>query len=277
MNKHELINQSIDYIIQHFGENISVLDVAEHFHFSEFYFSRLFKAITGESVYAFIKRLKLDQSAVDIKLTKNKKITDIGLDYGYSSSNFSSAFRKHHRISPAEFRKVTNETSIINPFHPEKVARFSTFDDFAGRITIQEIEEMLVIYERIIGNYIELKDKWFCFIDRYSDYIKTDTLMVERFYNDPSITNLNQCICDLCMTVSGICKLDNLMTIKGGRFATYRFEGEIHDIFCTLQGIFSVWLPKSGYEMDERYGLNIYRKINQVNESVIMDLCIPIK
>lgn len=31
----ELINQSIDYIIRHFNEEISAKDVAEHFHFSE--------------------------------------------------------------------------------------------------------------------------------------------------------------------------------------------------------------------------------------------------
>ncbi len=73
----ELINKSIEYILQHFDEGLSVKDVADHFHFSEFYFNRSFKAATGESIYEFMKRLKMDQSAVDIKLIKNKLITDI--------------------------------------------------------------------------------------------------------------------------------------------------------------------------------------------------------
>ncbi len=277
MIKKELINQSIDYILQHFDENISIEDVAKHFHFSKFYFCRAFKEVTGESVYAFMKRLKMDQSAVAIKLEKNKTITDIGLDYGYSSSNYSSAFKKHHRVSPAKFRKSTNATSRFNPFYPKELASFKTFDDYAKRIKIEEMNDVLVIYERIIGNYIELKEKWFCFMDTYKDHIKAETLMIERFYDDPTITSLNRCICDLCMTVTEVCELDNMTTIKGGKFATYRFEGEIQDIFCTLQGIFSIWLPKSGYEMDERYGLNIYRKIDRNNGQVIMDLCIPIK
>ena len=68
-----------------------------------------------------------------------------------------------------------------------------------------------------------------------------------------------------------------MTTVKGGKFAIYRFEGEIRDIFCTIQGIFSVWLPTSGYKMEKRYGLNIYWKIDKENERVIMDLCIPIK
>ncbi|WP_348982944.1 GyrI-like domain-containing protein [Desulfosporosinus sp. FKA] len=142
---------------------------------------------------------------------------------------------------------------------------------------IKELKEYLVIYERAIGNYIELKEKWIQFMDTYRDYIKTDTLMMERFYDDPSITDLNRCICDLCMTVDGSCELDNITTIKAGKFAVYRYEGKINNIFCSLQGLFSVWLPNSGYQMDERYGLNIYHKIDIDNERVIMDICIPIK
>lgn len=70
MIKKELVNQSIDYIIQHIDDNLTIKDVADHFHFSKYYFCRSFKEATGESVYEFIKRLKLDQSAINIKLEK---------------------------------------------------------------------------------------------------------------------------------------------------------------------------------------------------------------
>lgn len=277
MIKNELIYQSIDYILQHLHENISIKDVANHFHFSEFYFSRAFKAVTGESVYAFIKRLKMDQSAIDIKLKKDKTITDIGLDYGYSSSNYSSAFRQHHSLSPTEFRKSTDATIVENPFQPETVHCFKTYDDYAARIRIEVLEDIQVVYERMIGNYHELKEKWFLFMDQYKDYIKEDTLMIERFFDDPVIASLNKCICDLCISVDETCNLRNITTIRGGKFVIYRFEGEIPDIFPALQGVFSVWLPKSGHEMVEKYGLNVYRKIDRANNCVVLDLCIPIK
>ena len=90
MITNKLVNQSIDYIMQHLEEEITVEDVANHCHFSKFYFSRMFKQETGESVYAFIKRLKMDQSALRLKIEKEKSITDIGEGYGYSSSNYSS-------------------------------------------------------------------------------------------------------------------------------------------------------------------------------------------
>ena len=273
----EVINQSIDYILQHIDERLTLKDVADYFHYSQYYFSRSFREVTGESVYEFIKRLKMDQSAIDIKLEKNKPITDIGLDYGYSSSNYSSAFRKHHNISPVEFRSSTNVTSMSNPFYPEGLTGFDTFEDYNQRIQIKVLPDYLVIFERMIGNYIELKDKWFVFLDKYKDYWKADTLLMERFYDDPAITSLNSCLCDMCITTDEQCSLDNVTIVKGGKYVVYRFEGKIPDIFCTIQGIFSVWLPASGYEMDKRYGLNIYQEIEKENERIIMDLCIPIK
>ncbi len=274
----KVINQSIDYILEHLNENITVKNVAGHFHFSEFYFSRLFKAETGESVYAFIKRLKMDQSAIDMKLKNSKSVTDIGLDYGYSSSNYSSAFKKHHSVSPVEFRKSANAERVSNPFNPEKIHIFKTYDDYAAGIKIEELADVRVIYERTIGDYWELKEKWIRFMETYKDCFNADTLLIERFYDDPSIASPNSCICDLCISADKeIYAQEKMATIKGGRFATYRFEGRVSDIFCTLQGIFRVWLPKSDYEMDERYGLNIYRKVNLDDDLVVMDLCIPIK
>ena len=96
MDRKKLINQSIDYIMKHLDENLSLDTVAAHFFISKYHFSRIFKEETGESVYAFIKRCKIDQSAIDMKLNPAKAITDIGLDYGYSASNYSSVFRQHH-------------------------------------------------------------------------------------------------------------------------------------------------------------------------------------
>lgn len=276
MNK-ELINQSIDYMLRHFDEGISVKDVADHVHFSESYFCRSFREATGESVYEFIKRLKMDQSAVDIKLVKGRPITDIGLDYGYSSSNYSSAFKKHHNVSPAEFRKSANGTDVPNPFYSEGLSGFDTFEGYAEKIKIEELMDVWVIYERVIGNYAALKEKWPRFLEKYRDYRKADTLFMERFYNDPTITGLDSCIYDLCMTTDQSCALENLTAIKGGKFAVCRYDGKIRDIFYFVQGVFSVWLPASGYTMEERYGLNRYQTIDKNSESVTMDLCIPVK
>ncbi|AET68081.1 DNA-binding domain-containing protein, AraC-type [Desulfosporosinus orientis DSM 765] len=273
----ELIKQSIDYIMQHIDEEISIEDVANYCNYSKYYFSRVFKAETGESTYAFIKRLKMERSALRLKLEKDKSITDIGVSYGYSSSNYSSAFKKHHNISPAEFRKAMYTAIAPHPFYADKLARFKSFMEYDQKIIITELDDFVVIHERHIGNYNELGKNWLEFTEKYHDCIKDDTLLIERFYDDPSITSVKQCLYELCMTVDQNCPLDNVIIIPGGGFAKFRFEGLIQDIFAAFQGVFTVWLPESGYEMRESYGLDIYRAIDRESMRVVMDLCIPIK
>lgn len=277
MVTNELVIKSIDYIMQHLEDDISIADVASHCHLSKFYFSRIFKDEIGESVYAFIKRLKMEQSAFRLKVEKEKSITDVGYDYGYSPSNYSSVFRKHNTISPAEFRKRKYGEYVPNPFGEEELIRFQSFEEYNKHVIIQEMSDFVVMYERHIGNYIEIGEKWRDFIEKYKDYFKDDTLLIERSYDDPSVASVNQCVYDLCMTVDANCSSDNVTTIQGGKFAVYRFDGKVNDIFCAFQGLFNVWLADSGYEMDERYGLDIYRSISWENMTVSMDLCIPIK
>lgn len=278
MNRNKILNETLNYILEHYSEDISVGHVAAHFHFSKYYFCRMFKESTGESIYAFIKRLKLDQSAVDIKLGgKKKRITDIGLDYGYSSSNYSSAFKEHHHISPVDFKKSVEVSRVWNPFYPQEIEPFCEFQEYDNRIEIQECEDVVVLYERFLGNYIELKEKWFNFLKRHEGIIADHTLLIEKYYNDPMITQLNQCLCDLCITVDSFSETDSVTTIKGGRFAVYHYQGKIQDIFRALQGLYTVWLPNSRYQMKERYGLNVYRSIEESAEHVTMDFYIPIQ
>lgn len=124
-----LIRKAISYIFEHNGEIILIDDAAAYCGLSKFYFSRIFKKETGESVYAFIKRTSIEHSAFRLKVEPQKTITDIRLDFGYSSSNFSSVFRQQYNISPVFFRRNCIEPAS----HPE------TFNECSSRITIHPL------------------------------------------------------------------------------------------------------------------------------------------
>lgn len=156
--KKSLINKSIKYILQHIDEDISIEDVANHCNFSKYHFSRMFKEETGVSIYASIKRIRMDQSSVSLKVEKDKTITDIGVNYGYSSSNYSSAFSKQYSICPVEFRKAVNSTCVSNPFCTSEYNTFKSFEYYDERIIIQNLTDFKVIYERYIENYGDVGD-----------------------------------------------------------------------------------------------------------------------
>ena len=64
--------------------------------------------ITDEALYQFIKRVRLERSAWRLKVEKEKSIAEIGEEYGYSSSNFATAFKKHLDVSPLTFVRVAS-------------------------------------------------------------------------------------------------------------------------------------------------------------------------
>ncbi len=277
MITNDYINRAIDYILNHINENISVDAIASHCNFSRYYFSRMFKMETGESIYEFIKRVKMEQSAFRLKVEKSRSITDISGDYGYSSSNYSSAFKQHHNLSPIEFRRSITQKSLINPVFGDALISLESFEDCNKKISIEMLEDCPVIYERHKGNYGDLSLHWGAFQEKYSEYFTELTLLLERTYDDPSITDIDECLYDLCLTVPEGCSLENTYVLRGGKFAIYHFKGLAKQIYTSYQSIFNVWLPQGNYVIDDRYGFEIYRKIDCDSMYMEIDLCIPIK
>lgn len=273
----KIVSEAIDYIMNHVGEKITIDDVADHCHFSKYYFSRIFKAETGESVYSFIKRAKMEQSAFRLKVDKEKTITDIGYSVGYTPSNYSSVFKQYHDTSPIEFRKGILDKSLHLDFNHDETNKLESYEECKEKITIEILEDINVIYERRIGNYHDLTLNWCEFLDKYKDYINDETLLIDRTFDDPSITDMDKCVYDVCISVKKDCSLENTLVIKGGKYAVYHFKGYIKGIYAAYQSIFTMWLPESRNEIDDRYSFAIYRRIDCETEYMEMDMCIPIK
>lgn len=278
MITNETINQAIDFILQHIEEELTLEDVASHCHFSKYYFSRLFKEQTGESVYGFIKRVKLEQSAFRLKVEQSRPITEISADYGYSSSNYSSAFKQHYQMAPIVFRKGSRRHSMEHPFFHHEQWQVESFEECDEKITIEEIPAYHVIYERRFGSYENMSADWNRFIERYREYITEDTKFLERTYDDPAVTCLENCLYDIGMSVDKSCPLENIVRIQGGRCIVYHFKGHAKHIYAAYQTIFLVWLPKTSYEMDAgRSLIDIYHLVDCDTMYMELDICVPIK
>ncbi len=274
----ESVNQAIDYILQHIEEELSLEDVAEHCHFSKYYFCRLFKAQTGESVWSFIRRVRLEQSAFRLKVEKGRPITEIGADYGYSPSNYSSAFRTRYHMTPVSFRKTSREKSMKHPFFHHENWSAETFEECGKKIVVKDVPDWRVIYERRFGSYESLSRQWNSFVEKYREYSTAQTIFLERTYDDPAVTKADNCLYDICMSVGEDCPLENLVTIQGGRCAVYRFKGHAKHIYAAYQTIFLVWLPRTGYEIDTaRSVFDIYHVADGDTLYMEMDICVPVR
>lgn len=183
-----------------------------------------------------------------------RNITDIGADYGYSASDYCSAFRLHHNMSPSEFRKECEE---------QRTNLIEIADRIQKVIRIEQRPDYTVMYERKIGNYNELKDDWCSFMERHNGEITKDTIFFERTYDDPYITKKDHCIYDICMTVEDSGQYDITSVLKGGRFVVYPFRGYIPEIMQIHQQLVGVWFPSQQYVLDERYSYDQYKMVRE--------------
>ena len=112
------VSRGVDYILARSlaGEPLTVEELARHCHSSAACYSRRFKAETGQSPYAFARRVRLEEGAFRLKVEPGRSITEIGCDCGYSPSNFSWAFRQQLGQSPARFRREAGASAVRHPF-----------------------------------------------------------------------------------------------------------------------------------------------------------------
>ena len=74
--------------------------------YSVYHFCRAFRASTGESPHGFVRRLRMEEGA---RLLRDRPwgVAGVALAVGYASpSRFAAAFRRHHGVAPAAYRRV---------------------------------------------------------------------------------------------------------------------------------------------------------------------------
>ncbi|TYP76491.1 response regulator transcription factor [Paenibacillus methanolicus] len=106
-HNHNVIARIRDYLERHYAESCTLNEIAERFHLSPAYLSKLFKKETGENYSAYLTKARIDKAALLLANT-DRKVFEIAADVGYEDPNyFTNVFRMLYRMSPSEYRKQT--------------------------------------------------------------------------------------------------------------------------------------------------------------------------
>jgi len=98
----------LDYVLQHFTEEIRVSEVARMLHMAENSFSRYFSQRTRKTFTSFVNEIRLNHAAK--LLIENKlNIAQVCFACGFNNlSNFNKQFRQLYRQTPMAYRKHYN-------------------------------------------------------------------------------------------------------------------------------------------------------------------------
>lgn len=99
-----LIHQILEYIHEHFRENITVDSVATAFHITASHLSHLFKKQTGISLwnYVILRRLRYANALMAKDFSAEEACYAAGF---YNYANFYRLYKKHTGTTPAEYKK----------------------------------------------------------------------------------------------------------------------------------------------------------------------------
>lgn len=307
------INNVINYIENNIDNEVRLKDLAQVADFSPFHFHRIFKALVGETVNTFIRRIRVEKGAMMLAYNPELSIIKIAMKNGFSSSqSFSRDFKEFFNITPSEFREQNNSKichtlsknrndSIFKVcYDGDKGRHFiqlssnseknvEVYNKINMKVEIKNLEPMHVAYIRHIGPYVGNSDifgKLFgqlCGWAGPKNLIGPNSQFMTVYYEDPKVTAPEKLRMDVCMTVPEDTKVDGEVcsqTLGGGKYAVARFElKDPREYEGAWNSVYGQWLPESGCEPDNRPSLEIYRNDpkSDPNGLHIVDICIPIK
>jgi AraC-like DNA-binding protein len=108
-------NTLMDYIDEHYMEDLNLETIAKSIGFSKFHFSRLFKQYTNFTFcdYLCYRRIKV---AEELLAEPDLSITEIALQAGFPSiSTFNRLFKQRKNCTPSEYRSKNNFTATKKP------------------------------------------------------------------------------------------------------------------------------------------------------------------
>lgn len=102
---HQRIRPVLRYLEANFDQPLNLEEVALQAHLSPYHFHRIFKAVVGETLGDFMRRLKMEKSA-SVLFYHKRSITEVALDFGFSSSQaFAKAFKQHFGLTASQVRE----------------------------------------------------------------------------------------------------------------------------------------------------------------------------
>lgn len=98
------ISRALEYVHQHYTEELSLKQIADIVGLSENYFSSLFKQEIGESLITYINRVRI-QYAKEMLRSETMKVYEVAEKVGYRNTTyFSTMFKKVTGMSVSEFK-----------------------------------------------------------------------------------------------------------------------------------------------------------------------------
>lgn len=98
----------IDFVEKHYQEDLHLEQLEERLHLNKYYLSKLFKEVTGATIFDYLYHRRINQAKIHFLLDKEMTVTDVCYKVGFKHpSHFTRLFKSRVGLTPDQFRKQT--------------------------------------------------------------------------------------------------------------------------------------------------------------------------
>lgn len=286
------INEVIDFIDRNMDQELPLEYLSQKAYFSSYHFHRIFSAIIGETLNAFVNRKRIERIASRLLIDTDKSMSDLAIRYGFDNANsFSRSFKKFYGITPTEFKKKM-------PQHISKigiglisldqylciVSNIKKWLSMNAKVEIKELPEMKLAALTYIGEFEKTPQAFEKLLRFGTDkgLMNHPGFLVMTLYHDnPRISGLDKSRWSVGFTLDRDIEAEGEIrpfTVSKGKFAVGHFE-ILPEQFPKAWESMPVWVIENGYTFRDSDCLEIFYNDgkNHPEHKFIVDICIPIE
>ncbi|MFD2166094.1 GyrI-like domain-containing protein [Thalassotalea euphylliae] len=250
--------KSIEYIEAHLHDKISVHEIAAASHYSTYHYSRIFKALVGDTPKEYLRKRRLTLAAKRL-LTEDVGILTLALDCQFDSQEaFTRAFKALFNMTPAQYRKINEPFRLLykKPFSEQDMDFLQNSISMEPEIIDQPAMKIVGIATQYDDGDLSLPKLWSAFRpyrDSIPNRVGTDFFGIYESYEEQEEGTTFTYICS-----AQVANFDNvpdgLITreLDAQTYARFTHVGPIEKLEDTLRYIWGSWLPKSRYEYADK-------------------------
>lgn len=267
------INRAIDHVTGNLASSLKLDDVARVAGFSPHHFHRIFRALMGETLANFVKRVRLERAVSLLSHQPDRSLTDVALATGFSSSSdFSRCFRAQYGVPPRAFdvevfrqhRRAQGLGMLEAPESGRRLTRLPKGDNPDGfEVEIRQLPARRVAYVRAHRPYEGdgVKEAFARLLAWADARGLADGQWLGYQWDDPDIVPLAKCRYDIGLEIPDALDVGDDISIThfpAMRVAEVPMAGGVELELRALDWLYTTWLPSSGYVPDHQPGFEAF-------------------
>lgn len=283
MSNLSCVNRALVFIEENLKRRISLEDIADAANYSQWYFHRLFRVLTGHCAGDYLRRRRLCEASYELLYTR-KPIAQLAREYQFESQEaFTRSFSALSGISPGRFRRQISSLVYFPAISLDN--SYSHLKKGAKNMKVRNEQKPAF---RVLGVHCRanpsstLHHLWNDFAKRVQEI--PEVLEPDKAYqvcvfegSDPATEEFTFIA---GMAVNEKAPIPEGMiahTVPEANYAVFEHRGLLDSLHNTYQYIFGVWMNENGCQMAETDSLEVYdQRFKPNSRDSVFEIWVPL-